>query len=89
LELFTNLGAELSYHDPFIPRLKRVRKHDFSHLESRPLTADFLAVQDCVVVATNHSSFDIKLIVENSSLVVDTRNATRDVHTGREKIVKA
>ena len=58
-------------------------------MESTPLTAEFLAAQDCVLIATDHSSYDYEFIVRHSRLVVDTRNATRNVKEGREKIRKA
>ena len=44
---------------------------------------------DAVVIATNHSSYDYQYIVDHARLVIDTRNATKDVTRGREKIVKA
>ena len=54
-----------------------------------PLTAETLAAADCVLIATAHSSYDAEFIVRHGALVVDTRNFTRDVREGREKIVKA
>ncbi|MHC5054516.1 MAG: nucleotide sugar dehydrogenase [Planctomycetota bacterium] len=83
-------GAEVSYHDPHIPRLKPTRRHDLG-LESVELTPDALSGADCVVIVTNHSAFDAGEIVRHARLVVDTRNATRGVNAeeGREKIVKA
>ena len=58
-------------------------------MESSPLTAEFLAGQDCVLIATDHSAYDYEFIVRHAPLVVDTRNATKNVHAGREKICKA
>jgi UDP-N-acetyl-D-glucosamine dehydrogenase len=58
-------------------------------MSSVPLTAETLAAQDCVLIATDHSSYDVEWIVAHSPLVVDTRNATKRVTAGREKIVKA
>jgi UDP-N-acetyl-D-glucosamine dehydrogenase len=79
-------GAEVSYHDPHIPRLKSTRRHNLG-LESVELTPDALAGADCVVIVTDHSAFDAAKIVRHASLVVDTRNATRGIVD--EKIVKA
>jgi UDP-N-acetyl-D-glucosamine dehydrogenase len=81
-------GAEVSYHDPHIPHLKPTRRHDLG-LESIELTPAALAEADCVVIVTDHSAFDANEIVRHAKLVVDTRNATRDVDEGRDKIVKA
>ena len=54
-----------------------------------PLTAELLASQDCILIATDHTAYDYDFLVRNARLVVDTRNATRNVKEGREKIVKA
>jgi UDP-N-acetyl-D-glucosamine dehydrogenase len=62
---------------------------DLPPMRSQELTAEFLASQDCVLIATDHSAYDYDFIVRHSTLVVDTRNATRAVRTGREKIRKA
>ncbi|MEX0937549.1 MAG: nucleotide sugar dehydrogenase [Pirellulales bacterium] len=82
-------GAELTYNDPHIPSLPRMRHHDVPDLASQPLTESYLAEQDCVLIATDHSAYDYDFIVRHSPLVVDTRNATRNVQMGREKIRKA
>lgn len=89
MELLQARGAVLSYNDPHIPRLPRVRRHEVPELASQPLTAEFLAGQDCVLIATDHSAYDYEFIVRHASLVVDTRNATRAVAMHRERIVKA
>jgi UDP-N-acetyl-D-glucosamine dehydrogenase len=41
-----------------------------------------------VIIATNHDDYDYEMIVKHSKLVVDTRNATKDVKNGRKKIVR-
>jgi UDP-N-acetyl-D-glucosamine dehydrogenase len=89
LELLRQRGAILTYNDPHIPRLPAMRHYEVPDLESQELTADFLAQQDCVLIATDHSAYDYDFIVNHATLVVDTRNATRDVSGGHEKIVKA
>jgi UDP-N-acetyl-D-glucosamine dehydrogenase len=88
IELLQKAGAIVSYNDPHIPRLPQTR-HFHIPMEGSPLTADFLAGQDCVLIATDHSAYDYEYIVEHAPLVVDTRNATRNVRKGREKICKA
>jgi UDP-N-acetyl-D-glucosamine dehydrogenase len=89
IDLLRERGAILSYHDPYIPRLPRMRHHDVPDLTSSDLTAEFLASQDAILIATDHTACDYNFIVEHASLVVDTRNATADVKSGREKIRKA
>lgn len=89
MELLLKAGADLSYNDPHIPHLPKMRHYDLPEMESEELTPDFLETQDCILIATDHSSYDYDAIVAGSRLVVDTRNATKGVAVGREKIVKA
>ena len=81
--------AILTYNDPHVPKLPQMRHHNLPEMASSPLDAKFLASQDCVLIATDHSAYDYDFIVKNSKLVVDTRNATGKVREGREKIRKA
>jgi UDP-N-acetyl-D-glucosamine dehydrogenase len=57
-------------------------------MESVQLTDEALASADCVLILTDHSIVDYERIVDRAKLVVDTRNATKDVQEKREKIVK-
>ena len=74
LALLAERGADLVYSDPFIPA--------FSHLgrdyRSVPADPESLARADCVVVLTDHSAFDWRMVAKASRLVVDTRNALRE-----------
>ena len=78
-------GAQVSYSDPHVPRLPKMRRHHIE-MDSLPLTPDLLAKHDCALILTDHSAYDWPWIVEHSQLVVDTRNATRDVNLHRERI---
>jgi UDP-N-acetyl-D-glucosamine dehydrogenase len=89
MELLEDKGATLSYSDPYIPRLHKMRKHDFSHMSSVPLNEDLLKKCDAVLITTDHTGIDYQWLVTNSALVVDTRNATREVRQGRDKVVRA
>jgi UDP-N-acetyl-D-glucosamine dehydrogenase len=89
MELLDDKGAVLTYSDPYIPRLHKMRKHDFSHMSSAALTEDLLKKHDAVLITTDHTSIDYQWLVTNATLVVDTRNATREVQQGREKIIRA
>jgi UDP-N-acetyl-D-glucosamine dehydrogenase len=90
LEQLHQKGAVLSYNDPHIPELKS-HGHPLPQepMQSQALTPTFLQAQDCVVLVTDHSSYDASWIVEHSRLVVDTRNITRNVTRFRSKIVRA
>jgi UDP-N-acetyl-D-glucosamine dehydrogenase len=70
------MGADLSYHDPFIPKMKVSRKVDLSAFESVPLSVELLQAQDLVLIVTAHTELDYGWVVEHSKLIVDTRNAT-------------
>jgi UDP-N-acetyl-D-glucosamine dehydrogenase len=87
MELLQQRGASVEYNDPNVLRLGKMRKYEFG-LESVPLTAETLRRRDCVLIATDHTAYDYDLIVRESSLVVDTRNATSRVTHSREKIVR-
>ncbi|VTR96339.1 udp-n-acetyl-d-glucosamine dehydrogenase : Nucleotide sugar dehydrogenase OS=Planctomyces limnophilus (strain ATCC 43296 / DSM 3776 / IFAM 1008 / 290) GN=Plim_4103 PE=3 SV=1: UDPG_MGDP_dh_N: UDPG_MGDP_dh: UDPG_MGDP_dh_C [Gemmata massiliana] len=90
LDLLLKKGAKVDYNDPHIPTLPKMRH--WPHLkamESVALTPESLASFDCVLIATDHTAYDYSWIVEHSPLVVDTRNATKKVAAGREKVVKA
>jgi UDP-N-acetyl-D-glucosamine dehydrogenase len=89
IRLLEEKKAIVNYNDPHIPRLPPMRHHPGMTLDSQTLTAEYLAAQDCVLIVTDHSKYDWPWIVRQSRLVVDTRNATRDVTEGREKIVRA
>jgi len=89
LELLQQRGAMVSYSDPHIPALPAMRHHSI-RLTSEKLTEDFLTAQDCVLIVTDHSSFNYEWIVKHAALVVDTRNATAPVAgKARGRIVKA
>jgi UDP-N-acetyl-D-glucosamine dehydrogenase len=90
LEILLDKGAHVDYYDPFIPRIIRTRQHArLTGMESIDLTPSILQTYDSVLIATNHSVIDYDNLVRHAQLVVDTRNATKDVKEGREKIVKA
>jgi len=87
LELLTQRGAQLDYNDPYFAALHKMRHYDFSHMRSVELTPERLAGYDCVLIATDHSAYDYDSIVRHAKLVVDTRNATRQVKEPRGNVV--
>jgi UDP-N-acetyl-D-glucosamine dehydrogenase len=72
----------IEYNDPFIKSF-RVQDRIF---RSQPLTEKLLRESDCVVIVTDHSSYDYEWIVAYSKKVIDTRNATKKIRTNRQKI---
>jgi UDP-N-acetyl-D-glucosamine dehydrogenase len=68
-------GAKVSFHDPYVAEIK----FDSRMEATIDLDMDKLGDYDCVVITTNHSQYDIKAIVDNAKLIVDTRNATAGI----------
>jgi UDP-N-acetyl-D-glucosamine dehydrogenase len=89
MELLMEKGAIVTYNDPHIPVLPLMRRYPHLRMSSQELSPEFLAAQDCVLIATDHSAYKWPSVVEQAKLIVDTRNATKGVTQGREKIVKA
>ncbi len=83
IELLQKEGAEVSYNDPYFPFIGKGRKYD---LQMKCAELKDLGKYDCVVIVTDHSDYDYKRIVQESQLVVDTRNATRGIQS--PKIVR-
>jgi UDP-N-acetyl-D-glucosamine dehydrogenase len=79
IELLQELGAEVAYCDPFVPRARRGRKHDLG-LQSIECTAEAIGAYDAVVVSTPHAQFRDPALWSNVRLAIDTRNIVpRDV----------
>jgi UDP-N-acetyl-D-glucosamine dehydrogenase len=91
IEILESRGAEVAYNDPYVPslRAKRLRHYETFELDSVALDEKLVEGADCVLIATDHGAYDYGWIVEHARLVVDTRNATKGVSRGREKILKA
>ena len=73
LELLTRRGAVITYTDPYVPTLK----HGGQTLQSVPDADALRRAPDCIVICTDHSSFDWKAVVGSGVPVVDTRNALK------------
>jgi UDP-N-acetyl-D-glucosamine dehydrogenase len=78
IELLRNKGALVSYNDPFFPTVGHGRHYDLN-MSSTPL--DNLAQYDAVLIVTDHTSYDYAAIVNQSQLVIDTRNATKGIQS--------
>jgi UDP-N-acetyl-D-glucosamine dehydrogenase len=80
IELLQKEGAQVSYHDPYFPFIGKGRKYD---LQMKRAELRDLDQYDCVVIVTDHSDYDYRRIVQESLLVVDTRNATRGIESSK------
>lgn len=85
IQLLEEKGARVTYHDPYVPS---VRLEHGRIMHSTPYSLEWLESTDCVVIVTNHTVYDYGEILQHSSLVVDTRNATANYrHNGRARVV--
>lgn len=81
--LLQQRGGDVSYHDPYIPDLS----HEGIPLQSVALTEEELAKADCVVIVTDHDTYDWQCITDHAGLILDTRNALKDV-SGAARITR-
>lgn len=79
LELLMKDGAEVLYHDPYVPEWE---PREGLTLQSAPLSGDLFASTDVAVIVTDHSCFDFGRIFRRSRVLVDARNATASVTAG-------
>jgi UDP-N-acetyl-D-glucosamine dehydrogenase len=94
ISLLKNKGANVVYHDPHVPSLRIGGHEEDGHsvtegsevLHSAAYSAGLLADADCVVVITDHTSYDWAHVVEHSRVIVDTRHVTQQ-HAGRARVV--
>ena len=82
--LLKNKGAEVSYHDPYIPLIR----HDGWELHSVPDVMAAVQAVDCVVIITNHSLYDYPAILNDARLIVDTRNALGKMGKNNPKVTR-
>jgi len=80
IELLREKGAQVAYNDPFFPSVGRGRHYDLN-MTNTPL--ENLAQYDAVLIVTDHTSYDYAAIVEQSQLVIDSRNATKGIASSK------
>jgi UDP-N-acetyl-D-glucosamine dehydrogenase len=93
IDLLRARGADVFYHDPFVPEV--TFDHAYTIGEAEPLyntelTDELISGSDCVVICTEHSTVDYKRVCELAPLIVDTRNALNsDIRNGsKARIVR-
>ena len=84
MRMLSEKGAVLSYNDPFVAALRM----NGNTLKSVDLTSDTIESQDCIIILTDHNAYDFRTVVAAAKLVVDTRNATKDLQEFKDKIIK-
>ncbi len=84
IHLLQQKGAKVSYHDPRIASIK----HDGWTMQSVSDLQKAVRKADCVVIVTNHSTYDYKAILADAKLILDTRNALGDAGRDNPKVVR-
>ena len=78
ISILLSMGAKISYHDPFVPKIKRARQWPVGpELKSQPLTRKTIAAQDAILIITDHTAVDYNLIAQHAKLIIDTRGIYR------------
>jgi UDP-N-acetyl-D-glucosamine dehydrogenase len=85
IRLLQGKGANVKYVDPYVPVIKMDNGPD---LKATPLNEQVLKSADCVAIITDHTDFNYQWIVDKASMILDTRNATKNVINGKKKIFK-
>lgn len=83
--LLQKKGAEVSYHDPYIPHL---HTHDGLEMESVPDLMAAVRQADCVVIVTNHKQYDYEAILEAANFIFDSRNALGKAGKNNPKVAR-
>jgi UDP-N-acetyl-D-glucosamine dehydrogenase len=84
IHLLENKNAIVDYHDPYVPHIH----HEEWDMDSVVDLNRALKESDCVVIITNHKSYNYAEILENSKLIVDTRNALGQIGKNNPKVTK-
>jgi len=84
IHLLEQKGALVDYHDPYIPHIHQ----DDWDMDSVTDLNSALSSSDCVVIVTNHKSYNYSELLEKSKLIVDTRNALGKIGRGNPKVTK-
>ncbi|HET8562892.1 MAG TPA: UDP binding domain-containing protein, partial [Candidatus Binatia bacterium] len=84
MRMLIDKGAILTYNDPLVPTVRIAG----NVLQSVDVSPAKVKSQDCVVILTDHSGYDFRQIVASANLVIDTRNATKELHDLKHRIIK-
>jgi hypothetical protein len=87
IEKLEKLGAEVSFHDPHVHEVILENGHRKTGIA---LTEQAVTEADCVVIITDHRAVDYRWVAERAKLLVDSRNATRELKKTElaEKIIR-
>ena len=90
MQLLSERGAEVAYHDPYVPVIRPTREHpQWAGTKSVPWDRNTIGGFDAVVIATAHACVDYQELADWARCIVDTRNAMATVHVAPGKVWKA
>ena len=84
ISLLRSKGANVVYHDPYVPL---IYLEDRQEMSASPYDSDLLESADCVVIITNHSTYDWQHVLDHARLIVDTRHVTPGFTNGKSRVV--
>jgi len=83
-------GATVDFYDPHVPAIPKTREHGaLAGRRSIAWDVKVLAGYDAALICTDHDVVDYQQLADASALIVDTRNALKDIASARDKVVKA
>jgi UDP-N-acetyl-D-glucosamine dehydrogenase len=88
IKLLLDRHAEVSYFDPYVQQVSLETVGGRGEMRSMYYSLKTLAAADCIVIITDHSSFDWNEIASAAKLIVDTRNVMATVHANGARVVK-
>ncbi len=84
IDVLRQRGAKVIYSDPHVPAIRIGAET----IEATELTAELLATADCVVIATSHRAFDFGMVADNARVVVDARNALKNIPPSKALVIR-
>lgn len=90
MDIIKSRGGRVAYHDPYLPEIGSTREHAaLRGMRSVPFDEATVGKFDAALITTDHDNVDYAQLISWSKLVVDTRNATRNIGAGKSKVVPA
>jgi UDP-N-acetyl-D-glucosamine dehydrogenase len=90
MEMLTQRGAKVSYHDPYVPVIRPTREHaHWAGTKSVEWRQEVIGGFDLVLISTNHACFNYEELAKWAKCIVDTRNAMHGVKTREGLVLKA
>lgn len=82
MKLLVDEGANVVYHDPFVPEFNDLGLE----MKSSALTAELVQSVDLIIILTNHANTDYEFVSQHAKAILDTRNATKNLSINKEKV---